>query len=296
MTVQFNDISHFQGATFPITGAALIAKATESTGFVDSCFAGNRKRALAKGVPFAAYHYLDDADYKAQVNHFLSVVGKTTPLMLDVERAKSGNASWALTKNAIAYCQDQGGKLHLAYIPHWYYEGEWSSPSDLGKYLDAHDVALISSSYVKAYSDTGVGWHSYGGITPEIWQYTDGDTGRGYSAGLNHADTNAFKGTPAELARLFATGKREDPDDMPLNDADKAFITATIKAQVADVARQVWNFDPNDATGLATPATQSDSPAHVPPGKNATASSKWFMRAIYKMINEKLYGGQEVDL
>jgi hypothetical protein len=216
MTLHFNDIAHYQGTNFPITGAALIAKATEGTGFVDSAYAGNRSRTVSKGLPFAGYHFLrGDSDPVAQAKHAFAVIGKT-PAMADVEKADDGSyPTWAQTKAFFTAYWGLGGVMHLGYIPRWFWEDYWHSPDMT--WLDDHQVALISSSYVHTYSDTGVGWNEYvskdgkhGGVVPTIWQYTDGDTSRGYSYGLNGVDTNAFKGTEAQLGAVFNGTTGED--------------------------------------------------------------------------------------
>jgi hypothetical protein len=101
-----------------------------------------------------------------------------------------------------------GGMLTLAYIPHWFWADYWDRRS-LKPFADL-GLELISSAYT-TYSDTGIGWDPYGGMTPAIWQYTS-----------TPIDTNAFRGTVAELGRLF-TGSANPPDQgvvMTITDAD----------------------------------------------------------------------------
>ena len=189
MTIKFHDVSHYQGDYHP--NGPTIAKATEGTSFVDSRYAQNKARTLAGGWEFSAYHFLDPGNVAAQAQHAFKVVGKT-PLMLDVERSSGGNASWADTKAFCLAYRALGGVLHLAYIPKWYWSGTWHSPSLL--WLTANNIGLISSNYT-TYSDSGVGWSAYGGVKPSIWQFTS-----------TPLDTNAFKGTQAQLGVLFRTG------------------------------------------------------------------------------------------
>jgi hypothetical protein len=77
---------------------------------------------------------------------------------------------------------------------------------------------------VATYSDSGPGWDAYGGVKPVVWQYTDG-LAKYAGGGLHHADTNAFKGTEAQLAVLF-NGATEDQDMAMTTDDVHTFVTA----------------------------------------------------------------------
>jgi len=197
MTLRFHDVSHYQGNYHP--NGPTIAKATEGTGFTDSQYSTNRSRTLAGGWPFAGYHFLTTEDASAQARHAHAVIG-STPAMLDVESGTSGNPSLSCVQAFIDAYRKLGGVLHLIYLPKWYWSDAWGSPS-LKPLIDRH-MSLISSQYT-TYSDGGPGWDPYGGMKPVIWQYT-----------ATPIDTNAFKGTQAELGNLFATGSTEGADDM----------------------------------------------------------------------------------
>jgi hypothetical protein len=197
MTLRFHDVSHYQGNYHP--NGPTIAKATEGTGFTDSQYSTNRSRTLAGGWPFAGYHFLTTEDASAQARHAHAVIG-STPAMLDVESGTSGNPSLSRVQAFIDAYRKLGGVLHLIYLPKWYWSDAWGSPSL--KPLNERGMRLISSQYT-TYSDNGPGWDAYGGMKPVIWQYT-----------ATPIDTNAFKGTQAELGNLFATGSTEGADDM----------------------------------------------------------------------------------
>lgn len=218
-TITYRDVSHFQGAYVP-TGPTC-AKATEGTTFIDSQYAGIRKRTLAGGWPFLAYHFLHHGSIDAQVDHVFSVVGRQ-PLMLDVE-SETGRTDPTLA-DVLAFADRwhtvTGQRVTLAYIPRWFWSGHWGSPSLTG--LMSRRIGLVSSLYDHGHADDGPGWDPYGGVTPVIWQYTS-----------TPYDTNAFKGTVAQLADLWANGTptpTPPEEDMPLTPDDAKLVVNTLKA------------------------------------------------------------------
>ena len=195
MTIQFPDVSHYQQG-LALTGAvACIAKATEGTSFADPAYMGFKQQMV--GRPFAAYHFLRRGNAAAQAAFAHSVVG-STPLMMDVETATDG--SDATLQDMLTFADSYraaGGIVTLSYIPHWYWQDHWGSPSLSG--LTQRGIALVSSAYPAAgYSDNGIGWVSYGGVAPKIWQYTSSQLFNGF-----RCDFNAFKGTVEQLRGLF---------------------------------------------------------------------------------------------
>ena len=216
MTITFKDVSHYQGAYVP-TGPT-IAKATEGSTYIDPEYGGIRKRTLAGGWAFLPYHFLRHGNIDAQVDHAFGVIGHHS-LMLDVETPVAGAADPTLA-DVYAFADRwktvTGQQVALAYIPHWYWQGHWGSPSLTG--LKSRGIGLISSLYDHGHADDGPGWNPYGGMTPIIWQYTS-----------TPLDTNAFKGTTAQLADLWANGTNPSPEvDMPLTQADADLVVATL--------------------------------------------------------------------
>lgn len=278
MTLRFPDWSHWKDNGVPSAWPALLTKATEGTTYVDPTYAGYKGKSLIAGIPFGGYHFLDPGNVTAQANHAFSVI-KDTPAMLDVERSTGGNASWAEVKQFITTYRGLGGVLHLAYIPKWYWSGTWHSP-DMS-WLNDNDVALISSQYT-TYSDDGPGWDTYGGVKPQIWQYTS-----------TPQDMNAFKGTQDELRSVFETGSTDVA--RTLTDDDLAAIWAypgvvvpanytnagaKISAAAAHQSEMRYILDTRDAS-VATNATLAD-PAYfkkiadavvaaLPPSQGGTA-------------------------
>ena len=203
---------------------ALITKATEGTTYTDPTYASYKAKAAAAGTPFAAYHFLaHKVDVAAQAKHAYAVIGHV-PAMLDVESGTTGSPTLTEVVAFVKAYRALGGTMTLIYLPHWYWQGNWGAPSL--QVLEDLGLALISSAYT-TYSDTGVGWNSYGGMKPAIWQYTS-----------TPRDMNAFKGTIAELAALFAgtTGQGSVPiagEDMPLT-TDDVHTLLTAKSLPAD--------------------------------------------------------------
>ena len=238
MTLRFHDVSHYQGNYHP--NGPTIAKATEGTGFTDSQYSTNRSRTLAGGWPFAGYHFLTTEDASAQARHAHAVIG-STPAMLDVESGTSGNPSLSRVQAFIDAYRKLGGVLHLIYLPKWYWSDAWGSPSLTP--LNDRGMRLISSQYT-TYSDTGPGWDAYGGMKPVIWQYT-----------ATPIDTNAFKGTQAELGNLFATGTTEGDDMTPAE-----FLTILKDPSVAAYMRAFpWQYTGGGIDAASTLAALNDA-------------------------------------
>jgi hypothetical protein len=218
MTIFFHDVSNWNGDYHP--DGPCIAKATEGTGYTDPRFVTNRDRTLAGGWPFLAYHYLHHGDIHDQVMHAESVVGAGQPLMLDVEIVEIDGVRLpdpTLT-DTFDFMAMWPGLVSLAYIPRWFWQSVWGSPSLTG--ITDRGAGLISSSYT-TYSDTGVGWAPYGGVWPSVWQYTS-----------TPLDSNAYKGTVDQLRRLFAEG---------VNDMTPDEVKAAVKAAMWELANSVTN-------------------------------------------------------
>jgi hypothetical protein len=193
MTIFFHDVSNYQGSMYEPTGPTII-KATEGLTFNDADYTITRDRCEAAGDPFLPYHFLRSGNISEQVTHVRNVLGTDRTIMVDVETENGMWPSLVETQQFI----DLHGHVTLAYIPHWFWAGEWAS-SDL-TWLTQRGIGLISSDYI-AYSDDGPGWAAYGGVTPIIWQYTS-----------TPLDSNAYKGTIVQLGQLFQGGIMTTPD------------------------------------------------------------------------------------
>lgn len=204
MTIHFPDVSHYQNG-LKLTGAvAVIVKATEGDGFTDFAYPGFQAQARDLGVPFVAYHWVNNQPIEAQARHAYNVVGPV-PLMWDAE---AGGSSVPRLVELTRVYRDLGGVVNLVYLPRWWWRDHLGMP-DLRPLAEV-GLSLISSAYpATGYSETGVGWQPYGGMTPVQWQYTSSYPFNGYKV-----DFNAFKGTVAQWWAIAAKGG----DDMQLSD------------------------------------------------------------------------------
>jgi GH25 family lysozyme M1 (1,4-beta-N-acetylmuramidase) len=206
MTVKYYDVSSYQGQmNVPSDAVAIVAKATEGTYYRDAEYSWFREQAANRKLLFSGYHFLkQETDPAAQAAYFFAFAGNV-PCMLDVETSGGSKPTIDQILAFKTALEGLGGHLWGAYVPQWY----WSMVGgDLSR-LTAAGVALISSDYT-TYSDTGPGWNPYGGATPVVWQYTS-----------SPIDTNAFKGTAAQLGELFNGAAPPAPptntgDDMPV--------------------------------------------------------------------------------
>jgi hypothetical protein len=193
MTIHFPDVSHYQAGLRLAGAAAVIAKATQGTGYRDPAYAGFKAQAIALGIPFAAYHWLDTTSAATQAKNCFGVVGPDVPLMIDDEQ------NIIDVGHTLAFVQAYralGGRVVLEYAPRWVWER--SGKPDL-RPLAAAGLALVSSNYPTAgYTASGPGWATYGGVTPTIWQYTDVQP-----FGGQRVDFNAYRGTGDQLRALF---------------------------------------------------------------------------------------------
>lgn len=233
MTVYFPDLSSFQ-AGISLSGALAVAvKATQGNWYTNPFYTAMREAAARDGVFFTAYHFLEEGDPDAQADHALSVIGKTTPAMIDFEPVDPGavlrraeltplGASYPALADCAAFIDRYragGGVTHSCYLPRWY----WARSSNglrgapLGA-LAERGMRLWSSDYTP-YTDAGdgAGWQPYGGMTPTFWQYTStlafgGDQNVDFSAfrGSRYAgkqDAKSVAACLAELKSMMLTGE-----------------------------------------------------------------------------------------
>jgi lysozyme len=209
VTIFGPDCSSFQGQVDWHSVARSCAfgweKATEGTGYVNPRWAQSKAdmaaEAKASGFIPGAYLFLDYGDGAAQADWFAQVAGDLDgwAIAVDGERAPNGNPTLAQAQAAVARLrQHYPGHVITGYTPQWY----WGSQS-----LFFVDV-LWASHYVSGtgtpaqlYAKVdGAWWDSYGGLDPELLQFTSSATIPGVSGPV---DCSAFRGTPAELAALI---------------------------------------------------------------------------------------------
>lgn len=199
MTIFYNDLSSYDaGFVIPAGTPAVVAKATEGVYYHDAQYANFKAQAAKLGVPFSGYHFLkSESSPEAQAAYYHDFA-PGVPCMLDVETEGGSRPGVDWVLRFMKALEGLGGRVWGVYYPHWYLS---LTGGDLGSVERAG--AVIISSFYQTYSDSGDGWLPYGGATPRIWQFKSVPQ-----------DTNAFKGSAAELAALI------NGDDMPLSDAD----------------------------------------------------------------------------
>jgi hypothetical protein len=186
---QFPDVSHYQQSLSLAGAAAVLIKATQGVHYVDPAYHGFVAQARQLGIPYAAYHWLDTTDAAAQAAHAYAVVGPGVVLMIDDEQ---NVINVAHTLAFVAEYRRLGGCVRMEYAPRWTWVNS-GRPSLTS--LAAVGLTLVSSSYPDSgYSDNGIGWLPYGGVTPGIWQWTDAHPFNGQLVDFNatHLDVTAL--------------------------------------------------------------------------------------------------------
>lgn len=151
---------------------AVCAKASEGRNYTDPSYTHFRNQASAVGAFFMAYHWLWPGNEQTQAEHCFSIVGRDTPLMLDVENTYGSNTVSGIHVFVDSY-RSLGGKAGLLYLPRWYWSTHMGEPDLTPIGYSRFGLLLVASDYSHLYSDTSTAWDSYGGEYPFVLQYTD---------------------------------------------------------------------------------------------------------------------------
>ena len=179
----------------PIT--LIIHKATQGGGMVDVTYAPRHAAAKSAGLLWGAYHFCDGSDTVAQADHFLSVVGDPTGVLLalDVER----NASQATLGDAVFIASRIAHR-----IGRWpvIYTGRYG-PLGNGSGLP-NAILGRCPLWLPEYGNNPVcpdGWTEWA-----MWQHTDGHMGVDIAdaPGIGPCDRSYFAGTADELKQWHA--------------------------------------------------------------------------------------------
>jgi GH25 family lysozyme M1 (1,4-beta-N-acetylmuramidase) len=206
VTLFLIDASHYQSG-LPVASlraqgfAALIAKATEGTGFVDSAFAGWVGAAREAGLPFAAYHFLHTGNLAAQATHTASVVPADVPVWIDVEGGPSRDDAYGYAASLRARGGRVAGIYHGAQ-PRSGFGGWWRA----AYFQDPTGSAV--DAYAAQGGDGGPGWSAGQTRHPDIWQFCQHGRIHGFSGDV---DLNAYRGS---LDQLVKTGWFWVPDTL----------------------------------------------------------------------------------
>lgn len=228
MTIHFPDLNAYHPVDY-VSGPLVVAKATAGYSLIDGQYSRNKRLCAEKKIPFVAYHFLWRGRVGDQVRHAISVVGKDVPLMLDFEPDGGPGVPQPQVEDAIEFVKAYraaGGICRTVYVPKWYVGNTgagWRGAADL-RPLERLGCDFIQSWYDVPYSDTGVGFRPYGGITPAVWQYTESKPWNGAPGGV---DFNGFPGTLPELLKLF--GFRSTEKELTVADFEKLMNTDVVK-------------------------------------------------------------------
>jgi GH25 family lysozyme M1 (1,4-beta-N-acetylmuramidase) len=214
VTVFYIDISSYQAGINLAGWHAVCSKISQGTGYTNPYWTRFKGSAANVGAYFFGYHFLTAGNGAGQADYYWSRAGRL-PAMIDFEPSNTRPGMG----DAISFCdrlRARGGIVNMVYLPHWYWQ-QIGSPS-LTPFINRH-LHLVSSAY-SAYSDGGGGWAPYGGMRPDVWQYTS--TMR--TGGFGQVDCNAYKGSFAQLAAMVG-GQPAAPGPKPPHPAPAGMLT-----------------------------------------------------------------------
>jgi GH25 family lysozyme M1 (1,4-beta-N-acetylmuramidase) len=195
----------------------VIYKASEGTGYQDSTYVSERKRALKAGLLWGAYHFGDASDVQGQVNNFVQTaqIDEASLFVLDFEDYGGNTMSLESAQAWIIGVEAQLGRPSecVLYSGNLIKEGLDGASKALRQFFGQRRLWLAQYGSSPSWPDC---WESFW-----IWQYSgDGDgpgphTVEGISG---DCDCNSYDGTPEELAAEWASGT-------PLPDQPMVIIT-----------------------------------------------------------------------
>ncbi len=203
-------------------------KGTEGTRFIHEQCGEALNRARAAGIPFLGAYMVPrtpgnggNGTIPEQVAYFLSNVTRMVPWwplhpgwfwQMDTEHwySSSGVAydavSPAVGAQAAQMLAQQTGRKVLHYAPKWSYGDNVPGSEPLwASVYPAADAVHYRERYAEVHGDSGIGWASYSGRAPAIWQYSSAVT----IGSQPRCDGNAFRGTLNDFAAMI--GAPKDP-------------------------------------------------------------------------------------
>lgn len=262
------DISHHNKVTdLRATANAgvwgIIHKATQGTGYRDPTYTQRRPLAQAAGMLWAAYHFGDSSDPKAQVDNFLTYAkpDNTTLLALDYEDHPQGRSKTMRPQQMVTFLREieqRTGRKAILYSGNRIKE-------DIGS-LSTGDRAYVASHLL---------WLCQYGSKPQLpqgfsrsflWQYTDGRVGpqpHSVPGITGEVDLNAFNGTREQLETAWIAST----STMPATDLSSQSRRGVIDEDDTKPAR---GTDDDGDTGLPSflnpaPPVQSNGGINVQP-------------------------------
>jgi lysozyme len=197
------DISHHNGTKLDFAKAkadgiiGVIHKASQGLTVGDAMYVSNRKKAVAAGLLWGAYHFGTNADPARQAAHFLAKVGDPTDVLmvLDFEPNPTGpTMTLAQARDFVTHVEKATGR----------FPGLYSGAlikSTLGSKKDA--VLAKCFFWLAQFGPKAVvpaNWPTF-----TLWQYTDGTAGPTPHEvdGIGKCDRDKFNGTEAQLRTLW---------------------------------------------------------------------------------------------
>jgi len=193
------DISHHNSidswADIKAAGiVGVIHKATQGRSYTDPTYLKRAAPAMRATLQWGAYHFADNSDVEAQVNHFLAVVGGDNETLYALDWEDNGNSTMSFdqARQFLQLIEQKIGRNRCVL-----YSGNTAKEamgSRADPYFGAHRLWLAQ------YSNNPVpqaSWDTYW-----LWQYSDGNAGpepHSCPGVTGEVDTNSWPGTDAEL-------------------------------------------------------------------------------------------------
>lgn len=178
----------------------VIHKASQGRTEKDPAYAGRRQQ--ARSIPemlWGAYHFGDDSDPIAQADHFLSIIGHETLMVLDWEsytdqHGVNHSMSLAQAEAFVSRIHEKTGRWPMLYSGNTAKEAAIKPGSPLLK------CELWLADYVD-HPSLPHGWKAW-----RLWQHTNGSAGPAPHSvpGVGHCDRDKFNGTEGDLRRWFS--------------------------------------------------------------------------------------------
>ena len=185
-------------------------KATQGTGFVDGTFAERWRQLATLGIPRGAYHFaVPDNRPESEAAHFTSVVRRHgfragDVAILDMERAPKGMSAAALRTWVDRFVADVRGALPVREVVFYTGIPFWRTRMGDPAVLPAGCVGWLSRyNQAGPYAKPLGRPPAWPANRPDIWQFTDGTSGRvkGIPGIAGPVDCNDM--TEACFKRLF---------------------------------------------------------------------------------------------
>lgn len=226
------DVSHHQAALDVgslRTGGVefVIARTAQAPGgkygkTIDRMYATHKANALRAGQLFSSYFYLGSGlSAEGNANLHASIEpDRKVPVMLDWEE---GSGNGAFLAACVGAFQNAGYYVWGTYAPRWYWQAQGSpSLAGLPPLVSSRYPDMAPGSLPSEYAGTPEAyWSGYGGNSVQVLQFTSGGRVPPYGGNL---DLNAFKGTRAQLAALWAVGSPNPIAPVPNTGEDVSLI------------------------------------------------------------------------